>query len=339
MKDLAIIDPCCAKGYAPADLKAGVLGGTEATVLRVTQALSSDLQIIHFQKGRDGSQDSFAGRLCPLDSLPDDPPAEMAVVLNSWKLACKLRKSWPETPVTLWLHIHPGKHNRKMGEALSQAGVEVICVSQSHADTLAAFLPGGPRPRIHVAYNPIDETLAPDETVRDQNQLLFASAPHKGLRQVFAQFAALRELMPDLRLSVADPGYLAWDTGPVPKGAQLLGPLPHDRLIARMRHSLCLFYPQDSFAETFGLVLAEANAVGTPVLVQRGLGANDEVVTDPDQRLDGFDAARVAQRLRNWQAWPPHVVANPSFRLSTVATRWRTLINAMVTPATQGMNA
>tara|TARA_R110002096_G_scaffold235626_1_gene425956 strand:+ start:1060 stop:1392 length:333 start_codon:yes stop_codon:yes gene_type:complete len=108
--------------------------------------------------------------------------------------------------------------------------------------------------------------------------LFFCSSPHKGLNQVFRQFAALRERFPKLTHEVADPGYLAWDTGKIPDGVWLRGSLSHDRRIGRMRRALCLFYPQDSFAETFGLVIAEANAVGTPFLVQRGLGANDEVV-------------------------------------------------------------
>jgi len=128
--------------------------------------------------------------------------------------------------------------------------------------------------------------------------------------------------MPDLTLAVADPGYLAWDTGPVPEGVQFLGTLPHHELIAQMRRSLCLFYPQVTFSETFGLVIAEANAVGLPVLAHRGRGANDEVVGDAGQLVDVRKTGQIIARLRDWQTRFPAVRGNPAFRLSTVAQAW-----------------
>jgi len=319
---VAIVDPCCASGYTPACLLAGGLGGTEATVLRIAGALAQHAEITHFQNGRDHAEVTEVGHMLPLPSA-FAPRGDMTfVVINSWKVACKLRKVHPQARILLWMHIHPGRHNRPMAKALNAADIGVICVSQSHASHLRAFLAGHPSPRIDHIYNPIADDLGPDATPRDPDRLLFASSPHKGLAQVFAQFWDARSVMSGLTLAVADPGYLAWDTGPVPEGVRFLGTLSQDALICEMRRSLCLFYPQTTFAETFGLVLAESNAVGTPVLVHRDLGANAEVAGDPAQLVDGNDPAQILERLRHWRETPPVVRANHAFRLSAVAQRW-----------------
>lgn len=249
------------------------------------------------------------------------------MVINRWKLAVKLRKRHPDRPVLLWLHVHPGRHNRAMGAALRDADIPVICVSRSHARALGTFLDPHGRPVTTWIPNPIPDELHPGACPRDRDRLLFASSPHKGLAEVFEQFAALRRHLPRLTLAVADPGYLRWTVGPPPEGVVVLGSLSHPQLIDEMRRALCLFYPQTSFAETFGLVMAEANAVGTPVLVHAGLGANDEVVADPRQRIDGRDPAQILERITAWRRQPPAVQANPDFRLSRVARNWRRLLS------------
>ncbi len=325
-RQIAIVDPCCAAGYAPQALAAGGLGGTEATVLRVAAALSANTPMHIFQKGRTDTKPSAAGRLRPLSEAFARATESTIIVINAWKVACKLRKVHPAARILLWLHGYPGRHNRPMGSALRAADIAVVCVSRTHADWLRDFL-GDTAPDITHIHNPIADHLTPDNTRRDPDRLLFASSPHKGLAQVFKQFAAAREAIPTLTLAVADPGYLAWDTGSVPDGVTFLGALPHPDLIAGMRRALCLFYPQTSFAETFGLVMAEANAVGTPVLVHRDLGANAEVVGDPAQCIDGNDLTQVVDRLRHWRVTPPVVRVNPQFRLSTVASQWADLLD------------
>lgn len=327
---IAIVDPCCAAGYDLPDLRTGGLGGTEATVLRVATALRARFDISHFQQGRSDRQLSSAGRLGPLPALERAGPFAAMLVVNRWKVALKLRKCHPETPIFLWLHVYPGRHNRKMGAALKEAGIAVVCVSHTHAARLRDFLGVADTPCLHVIHNPLDDGLRPDDTPRDPRRLLFASSPHKGLGQVFGQFAALRRQMPDLTLAVADPGYLAWDTGPVPDGVTFLGALSHPALIRQMRRALCLFYPQTGFAETFGLVLAEANAVGTPVLVHDGLGANAEIVADARQCVNGENPAQIFERIEAWRRMPPPVSANPAFRIGAVARGWMQLLEAAI---------
>lgn len=324
---LAIVDPCCPAPYAPRDLSDGTLGGTEATVLRVTRALAARMTIVHFQRARGRVEATDAGQMVPLSAaFAVTLPHATYVVINAWKVACKLRKLHPQARILLWLHVHPGKHNRPMAEALAKAGIGIVCVSHSHEAQLRIFLGHGAAPRITHIYNPIAEGLQPDDTPRDPNRMLFASSPHKGLAQVFRQFRTVRATLPDLTLAVADPGYLAWNTGPPPQGVTFLGTLRHAALIGEMRRASCLFYPQTTFAETFGLVLAEAQAVGLPVLAHRGLGANSEVVEDPEQLIDGTDPATLVARLTAWGRQPPEVRANPAFRLEAVAARWADLL-------------
>lgn len=324
---VAIVDPCSVTGYDLPDLETGGLGGTEATVLRVAAALGPGFYIVHYQNGRTRKHWSAAGWLSGLDDIERASDLDVIVVINRWKMAVKLRKRYPDTPIFLWLHVYPGRHNRKMGAALKSAGVSVICVSNTHAEELRSFLAPDDTPDLRVIHNPLDDDLRPDGTPRNPDRLLFASSPHKGLAEVFGQFSTLREHIPKLTLAVADPGYLSWDTGPVPDGVVFLGSLSHAALIRQMRRALCLFYPQTSFAETFGLVLAEANAVGTPVLVHAGLGANDEIVADPVQRVDGHDPAQILERIETWRRTPLQTAANPDFRLRKVAQKWTQVLH------------
>ncbi|MBA49991.1 MAG: hypothetical protein CMI51_13350 [Paracoccus sp.] len=325
---IAVVDPCSSNGYDLSDLAAGGMGGTEASILRVAASLKPRFDVAHYQNGRRSEHLSDVGRLCPLDQIDRQPALQhdALIVINRWKVALRLRKLFPQAPILLWLHVYPGRHNRGMGALLRAANIDVICVSRSHAKRFLEFVVDGSEPRTHIIYNPIADELVPDTTVRDPNRLLFASSPHKGLAQVFAQFAALKRHLPDLTLAIADPGYLKWDTGPAPEGAVFLGSLSHAALVQEMRSCLCLFYPQTTFAETFGLVLTEANAVGTPVLVHDGLGANAEIVADMQQRVNGHDDADIRARIISWRQSLPRVTANPGFRLSRVTEAWHQLL-------------
>ncbi len=323
---LAIVDPCCAGAYDPSDMETGGLGGTEATVLRIGAALRYSIDVAVYQNGRTESRRSGAGQLRPLQEAFAPLDVVGIVVINQWKVALKLRKLNPDTPIFLWLHVYPGRHNRKMGAALKTANVTVICVSQIHARSVADFIGAPDCPSITSIYNPIADDLQPQECRRDPNMLLFASSPHKGLAEVFQQFVAARRILPELTLAVADPGYLKCDVGTVPDGVTFLGSLSHAALISQMRRALCLFYPQTTFAETFGLVLAEANAVGTPALVSRGLGANEEILSSAEQMVDGHDTSAIVERLAEWQSRYPVIAANPAFRMTAIARAWRDLV-------------
>lgn len=321
---IAFVDTLAPRPYDARPETLVGLGGTESTLVRIAEALRRNEEVELRQSAR--TDDIFSAGLRCLPFRPDRG-ADHFVVINAWKVALLLRRRHPDAAITLWLHVFPGRHNRAMGAALARARIGIVCVSGSHARWLRQWLPG-PWPQITHIPNPVADALAPDSTPRDPDLLLFASAPHKGLNQVYERFAEVRAAIPALRLEVADPGYLRWRTDQAPRGVRHLGALPQADLHARMRRALCLFYPQTSFAETFGLVIAEANALGCPVLVHRGLGANDEVASTPDQCVDAGDSASLLRRLRQWRAAPPRIETRPCFRLRAVAGDWANFLHA-----------
>ena len=94
-----------------------------------------------------------------------------------------------------------------------------------------------------------------------------------------------------------------------------------------MAGALCVFYPQTRFRETFGLIGAEANALGTPVLAPAGIGALSEVLGGGGQLLYSMNATVLVQQLEKWRGGQcPSVFQRAEFHPMTVAKHWMTLI-------------
>lgn len=326
-RTVTFVDPLAPRGYSGAPGQLEGLGGTEATLVRICEGLAPTMQVTVRQKMRSDVATRWRGvRYGGLNlqaRLPEAPST--IVVVNSWKVALKLARLHPEARVIVWQHVFPGRHNRSLGPALAEAGIEVLGVSQAHATWLRSFLGEADSPAISHVYNPIDDTLTPDDTPRNPDLLLFASSPHKGLRQVLERFETLPAHWPRLRLAVADPGYLAWPCGRLPEGVLPLGRLAQPALVGWMRRAACLFYPQDHFAETFGLVIAEANAVGCPAVLHAGLGANDEVASTAGQCIDTTDPEALAAAVIACRAAATRsssIRVRPEFRFSQVLSHW-----------------
>jgi glycosyltransferase involved in cell wall biosynthesis len=209
-------------------------------------------------------------------------------------------------------------------------------------------------------YNPVDDDLKPDGSEVDTAKLVFFSSPNKGLALTLDAFQAARRVMPDLRLRVGSPGYKSLRRAGMESvdgkidGVEWLGALPHARILAEVRTALCVFYPNFVLPETFGLVLAEAKAVGTPVLTH-DCGAAAEVLADPRQILPITPAVRLyeqaaqlfpnrarpliapwaarlglfdpyVERVRAWRhGGRPTTEPDARFKLTAVAQRWRSL--------------
>jgi glycosyltransferase involved in cell wall biosynthesis len=208
--------------------------------------------------------------------------------------------------------------------------------------------------RTHTIYNPIDDALAPDGSMVDPDKLVFFSSPNKGLKFALDAFRALRRRMPALRLVVGNPGYKVRKSADI-EGVEYLGPQPQARMHQEVRTALCTFFPNFVIPETFGLVFAESNALGTPVLTH-DCGAAVEVIGDRSQILPVTSTHRVYETLLThvspgWRAGPariaaalglfdayveriqawrsgarPEVGPDPRFRLATVAEKWRAFL-------------
>jgi glycosyltransferase involved in cell wall biosynthesis len=89
-------------------------------------------------------------------------------------------------------------------------------------------------------------------------------------------FATIRQALPDARLWLVGAGPMEPEIrSMLPAGAELLGRLPREELYERMARAHCLLVP--SVREGWGLVVIEANSVGTPAVGYDIPGVRDSV--------------------------------------------------------------
>ncbi|MGH8298433.1 MAG: glycosyltransferase family 4 protein [Steroidobacteraceae bacterium] len=352
MSAILFFDPTCDRPYDTETLRRQAMGGTEATVVRIADALEA-LVVQH-------NRTSASGRYLP----PGRDPAITHVVVNrDARVLPTVRGLYPNARIYLWLHdrVRPrSKRARRLAadaNIMRDLAVKVICVSNTQRHAVEAALrwmgvADGVFAR--TIYNPVDDELQPDGSPIDDRKLVFLSSPNKGLKFTLDAFRAVRRAMPDVRLIVGNPGYKAGEIARV-EGVEYLGPQPQHRIHAEVRTALCTFSPNFVIPETFGLVFAESRALGTPVLAH-DCGAALEVLADPTQVLPVTAAkrlyegllggcptgwrglpARVAaelglfevyvERIRAWRAGARPVTGpDPRFRLAAVTQRWRELL-------------
>lgn len=322
------IDPVCQDQYRLSDLGRRPLGGTEATLLRVAAGLASrGHQVSISQKSRLRPERDGAISFRPFQYRKPwtGPKPDAVVCLRSPKVMRWLRREFPTQSLFLWLHCFPGTRRQNIGALARRHRFTVLAVSHSHA----AFIRQRCGVNAKVVYNPLQPDL---DTYRgepkDLDSLIFYSSPHKGLAEVLEKFSALRVSHPCLKLKVANPGYLACEKINRP-GVVDLGALPHSEVLKEVASSLCVFYPQTTFAETFGLIFAEANAVGTAVLTH-DLGSAREILSSGDQIVDCRDPGSIAETISRWRSQPPSVsTPNPDFSLTRVLESWESLLTAL----------
>jgi glycosyltransferase involved in cell wall biosynthesis len=351
MSATLFFDPACQQPYDTRTLREQAMGGTEATVTRVADALDA----LVAQHNRTENYGRYRA--------PEKNPSVTSVVINRDSRALpQVRELYPNARVYLWLHDQLKPGSKRAGWLASTASllreleVTVVCVSDSQRRDVEAALRtmrDGDL-RTHTIYNPIDDALAPDGSPVDVNKLVFFSSPNKGLKFTLDAFRALRRRMPDLRLVVGNPGYKVRKSVLI-DGVEYLGPQPQSRMLTEVRTALCTFFPNFVIPETFGLVFAESNAVGTPVLTH-DCGAAVEVLGDRSQILPVTVADRAYEVLLShvspgWRAGPARVAASlgmfdvyaeriaawrgggrprvgpdPRFRLAAVADQWRAFL-------------
>lgn len=294
---IAIVDTVCPRPYSARTLADGALGGTEATVVRIAEGL--DAQV--YQHNRDEPE----GRYRPLDRL--ETPAVL-IVLRDPKAAVEIAERHAGVPLVLWMHdlVEPGRDRAKRllhhRAALAGRDATIVAVSDFHRAQIQSVLDGDEeaaamsKPTVMRLYNPVRPGLAPvDAGLVDRDRLVFFSAAHKGLAYALFVFAAVKRRWPSMRFEVANPGYLAQAIDGQ-DGVVDLGARAQADILDVVARSLCTFNPNFEYPETFGLVLAESNAVGTPVLAHP-IGAAPEILDDPRQIVATPTAATAAYRL------------------------------------------
>ncbi len=327
------------------------MAGTEVTVSRVADALGA----LVMQRYRSEAE----GRYLPPSRVDN---VEHVVLLRDARRLPEMHERFPRAHLYLWLHdrVLPGsKRGRRLAAQaplIRKLPLTIVCVSdwQRHgAEEVLKRMPGCEHVRVRTIYNAIEDELAPNHVAVDRSKLVFFSSPNKGLMYTLDVFRTLRESMPDLHLYVGNPGYKQLPRIDV-EGVEWLGALPNAKILAEVRTALCVLHLNFVLAETFGLVFAEANAVGTPVLTH-DCGAANEVIADSRQILPVLPgqqayerAARVLplswrgasarcaaklgifepyiERIRAWRDGErPHTGPDTRFRFSSIVERWRAL--------------
>ncbi|MGH8266367.1 MAG: glycosyltransferase family 4 protein, partial [Steroidobacteraceae bacterium] len=293
-------DPLCPRPYGEASLRESGLAGTEASTVRIAQAL--DAWVCQHNRTRTEGRYRVPGRVADLRHV---------IVLRDPRSLARVAPLFPGARLSLWVHdrIEPGSSRARWFSAaageLRRLQPDIICVSEYQRARVAATvarIPGCERLAVRRIYNPVDDRIVPDGAPVDPSKLVFFSSPNKGLRFTLDAFRALRRRMPDLRLCVGNPGYKSLASRHIP-GVEWLGSVPHAQVLAQVRTALCTFSANFVIPETFGLVFAESRAVGTPVLTH-DCGAAREVLDDPRQLLP----VTVAQRAyeAGLRRLPPH---------------------------------
>jgi glycosyltransferase involved in cell wall biosynthesis len=346
---MVLFDPVAAHPYSPATLRQRPLGGTEATVIRVAEAMDA-LVLQHNREKNEGRYRTPAAQADPTH----------LVVLRDPEAALVIGGRYPRAHKMLWLHDLAGPANDRgkkllaCGPRLAAEGITVVCVSDYHAHQVRdnfMSLPAAERPQVVRIYNPVDVSGVAGEPIAvDPCKLVFFSSPHKGLDHALTVFSQLRAKDRALRLYIANPGYFPSITKQWP-GVVNLGAVPHHIILRHVKSALCTFYPNFIYPETFGLVLGESNALGTPVLTH-GIGAAAEVLNGDGQVLaiprGRHFAYRVSRRwpllrpcgeaalallgwsgpyrarIRSWQEGNrPLVSGRPEFSIENVVASWK----------------
>src|SRR4029077_18541341 len=288
MSPVLFYDPVCQQPYDTRTLHTQALGGTEATLVRIADALGA--WVMQHNRTQEWQRYRTPQRLAGITDV---------IVNRDSRALPFVQQHYPGARVYLWLHdrFHPRARRARWLAAtaplLRESAVTVVCVSDWQRGGVEATLRSigvADVVRALTIYNPVDDALRPDDTPVDPEKLVFFSSPNKGLSFTLDAFRELKRAMPRLRLAIGNPGYKQGEPL-VSAGVELLGAQPHPRMHAQVRSALCTFFPNFVIPETFGLVFAESHALGTPVLAH-DCGAAAEVIADPQQLLTVSAAAR-----------------------------------------------
>ncbi len=332
MAHILFADTTHPKPYDFNDLKDQAMGGTESSLLRTTAILAnSGHHITVFQQARTETQNHTDILFTGPDQLTTVEPPDHVVILRKFPQLKVFQQHFPKARFHLWIHTYKNWEYVLKRAISFKPDWQLITNSKTHEAHCNQLLNNGilgqllnlfkPKVKIKTCYNPIPAALAEyPKQQRDPNKLLFLSAPNKGLAQVLHTFQQINRHLKDLKLYIANPGYREDHPEEVPN-VHYLGALPPDEVKKHIATSLCVFYPQNSFAETFGLIYAEANALGTPVLAH-DIGAAREILHPNNTLINAQDNDQITKTLVQWQRKLPEVSYRKEFDESAVCQQW-----------------
>lgn len=339
---ILIVDPKESVNYDFRYMDEHALGGTESTVLRIAAELAKEHEVCLAQLNRDSNYHENEITYIPFDgsTAMDDAP-DVVIILRKYRLLPAYRKAFPKARLFVWVHNYQRIEILARRHHLVSSKACVICVSQNHREHIDRIFNGAlswlfRAPTLSFAkipvkyiYNLIDPAFKPAATPYSKDKLFFFSTANKGLDQVLDNFRALLAVAPDFKL------YIANNTRDQllehrldrellnSESVIILGKIPRSEVIRHLQDSLCVFYPQSRFTETFGLVYVEANCTGTPVLAHR-FGSAEEVIENTEQFVDADNPSAVVKTILQWRDHHrPNVACPPYLVTEAIMAQWR----------------
>lgn len=324
---ILFFDTVCPQPYDSLTLETVAQGGTESTVTRVAEALAKlpEYTVDVAQKGR-LHEGRWNAHYVPLNKLRDD--YDRIVLLRDPRPLVWAKKKYPKAKLYLWAHDENYDLMLEASDLIRETGAEIIGVSRYHQsmiyNTFLTELPK-PLPKIKFIYNPIPD-LKPRLEVPKNFNFIYFSSPHKGLELTLEQFNKIKEHTAEATLLLANPGYYT-ESRKLPSGVYDVGSISHDAVMDHVRSCWAVLHCNSVFPETFGLVHAEANAMGVPVITG-GLGANREVL-DPyqDQCIDITKTDQILAKVEQWKRQYPTVKGKVAFTLTSVIKEWEKVLS------------
>ena len=329
--NILFIDTTAYKPYDVERAKTESLGGSEATMLRVANGLGAKHACYLYQGINSNRPAERIGNINHIGMDSEFPAPDLVVHFRM------------PTDIPLWKGLYPAaKHIMWMqdlgGDWLKDCHYDertaIVCTSKFHAHQVTKELQanGLKAPAVTHVYNPVCAHYGDVLRAKVPHRLGFFSSPHKGLMEVLGHFEKLREVLPDAELVVGNPGYITGIPMEPPPGVRFLGDLPHRKAMNQLSECSLLFYPQTIFPEAFGIVMAEANALGVPVLAHR-FGACKEVCQPEDAIIDCKDADNVLEHALTMLSKPATRQMHDAFKLDNVIAAWEAYLAKEVIPA------
>ena len=344
---ILFVDAKSSENYDFNYMKSHSLGGTESTVLRIARELARDNEIYISQINRkERYLEHGITYIHSRDSLEQSEfVPDIIIILRKYKLLKNYSKKYPNAKMFVWAHNFQNYDILGRRHWIVKTGARVICVSRCHQEHINKILNGAvswlvrlltlqfKRVEIGYIYNAIDSEFTKNDGVVDENKLLFLSTANKGLNEVLSHFKALLDEAPEYKLYLAGTDRANLDGCVQDKSlihsnsVVILGRIPKNKVIAHLRNSFCVFYPQYVHPETFGLIYVEANCVGTPVLAH-SFGSTSEVIRNKEQLVDARDTKAVVNKLLEWKKYGrPEVSCDSRFLLANVVNQWKKMLD------------
>ncbi len=350
------IDAVSPFAYTGNSVSTGHVPGTERIVVRLAEGLAQTHEVRVISPTRT-IVEKVADVTYGPDALMDGTSPAAIVVLRRTDVLANIRKRFPTTPLFLWVHDwqweqKPPWARWHLRRALPTLDARIVCVSAAHrANVRWAWLQGqrwhlplAVEERLTFIHHGVKEPPAAEHRTFDRNKLVFfssawspsppeLSSPTARLDDVLRAFRHVRARLPEMELHYAYPEHGADQATRVKaliartEGVVNRDRLTQDQVVDEMRTALCYFYPNRSCDEAFGLVFAESNAVGTPVLTSP-IGAAPEVLRDGDQLVDCHDLDQIASKIARWRSGErPEIRLAAAFRYETMLANWRAVLS------------